>query len=98
MKLQSVSRGVTMRKAATLLATGVLISSVLIAQSKPADENLTFEVVSVKSNKSGITDTRWGRYPGGGWFMLNMAAAFVIRQAYPTKVDEFVGAPAWVMS
>src|SRR5687767_13731196 len=98
MKLRSVCRGLTMRKAAMLLDTGVLISSVVIARGKPADENGTFEVLASKSNKSGITDTRWGRYPGGRWFMLNMAAAFVIRQEYPTKVDEVIGAPAWVMS
>ena len=30
--------------------------------------------------------------------MINMAAAFLIRTAYPTKVDEFEGAPPWVMS
>ena len=69
------------------------------AQLQPADvANPTFDVISVKPNKSGDGNTRWGRHPGGGWFMVNMASGFLIRQAYPTKIDEFIGAPAWVMS
>jgi uncharacterized protein (TIGR03435 family) len=86
-----------MRVAAASLATGVLISSVLLAQT-PRIDHPAYDVVSVKPNKSGVGDTRSGRHPGGGWFMVNMATAFLIREAYPTKVDELIGAPEWVMS
>ena len=76
-----------------------MTSAALCAQSKAVDvANLTFEVVSIKPNKSEAGGTRWGRHPGGGWFMVNMATAFLITSAYPTKVDDLVGAPAWVMS
>ena len=88
-----------MRTIATTVAAGVLISSALAAQLQPADiANPTFDVVSVKPNKSGESDWRWGRHPGGGWFMINMTTVFLIRQAYPTKADEVVGAPAWAIS
>ena len=88
-----------MRTIATTLFAGVLICSALGAQVGPADvANPTFDVVSVKPNKSSDSGNRWGRHPGGGWFMFNMTAGFLIRQAYPTKVDDFVGAPAWAMS
>jgi uncharacterized protein (TIGR03435 family) len=87
-----------MRTMATTVAAGVLISSALGAQL-PADiANPTFDVVSVKPNKSTDSGNRWGRHPGGGWFMINMTAGFLIRQAYPTKVEEVVGAPAWAIS
>jgi uncharacterized protein (TIGR03435 family) len=88
-----------MRTIATTVAAGVLISAALGAQLPPANiANPTFDVVSVKPNKSSDGGNRWGRHPGGGWFMVNMAASFLIRQAYPTKADEIVGAPAWVTS
>jgi uncharacterized protein (TIGR03435 family) len=88
-----------MRTIATTVAAGVLISSALGAQLQPAGvANPTFDVVSVKPNKSSDSDNRWGRHPGGGWFMINMTAGFLIRQAYPTKVEEVVGAPAWAIS
>ncbi len=88
-----------MRVTAALLATGVLNAPMLGAQSKPADVvNPTFDVVSVKPNKSSESSNRWGRHPGGGWFMINLTAGFLIRQAYPTKADEVVGAPAWAVS
>jgi uncharacterized protein (TIGR03435 family) len=86
-----------MRMTAALLATGVLMSSLLVAQSTQAQqENLTFDVVSVKPNKSGVGSTRIGRQPGGRWIMVNMAASGLILSAYPTKVSELVGAPDWV--
>jgi uncharacterized protein (TIGR03435 family) len=88
-----------MRTIAMTIAASVLISSMLGAQLQPADvANPTFDVVSIKLNKSGAGGTRSGRHAGGGWFMVNMATAFLIRQAYPTKVDELEGAPAWAMS
>jgi len=88
-----------MRTIATTVAAGILISSAVGAQLQPADvAKPTFDVVSIKPNKSGEGNTRWGRHPGGGWFMVNMAAGFVIRTAYPTKIDELVGAPDWAMS
>jgi uncharacterized protein (TIGR03435 family) len=88
-----------MRTIATTVAAAVLISSALGAQLQRGDiANPTFDVVSIKPNNSGAGGTRWGRHPGGGWYMVNMSAGFLIRQAYPTKVDELVGAPAWAMS
>jgi hypothetical protein len=87
------------RTTAALLAVGVLTCPALGAQSKPGHTgNLTFDVVSVKPNKSGSSGGRIGRQPGGRWVMVNVPAAGLILTAYPTKVDELVGAPAWVKS
>ena len=86
-----------MRTIATTVAAGVLISSALGAQLPPADiANPTYDVVSVKPNKSGDGRARIGRQPGGRWTMVNVPAAGLILTAYPSKVDELAGAPAWV--
>lgn len=87
----------TMR--AAMVAIGVLISPALGAQSKPADAgNLTFEVVSVKSNKTGGGRHQIGRQPGGRWAMVNVTTSGLILSAYPTKIHDLVGAPSWVTS
>ena len=75
-----------MRTIATIVAAGVLIASALGAQCQPTDvANPTFEVVSVKLNKSGDGGNRWGRQPGGGWMMMNVTAAVLILTAYPSR-------------
>jgi uncharacterized protein (TIGR03435 family) len=83
---------------AALLGVAALLAPVLGAQSKPAgDANLTFDVVSVKTNKTGP-----GRQSIGGsgarWAMVNVSAAGLILNAYPGRTNELIGAPAWVTS
>lgn len=88
-----------MRSTLALLAIGLCISSAPGAQSQTAESaTLAFDVVSVKPNKSGDGRARIGRQPGGRWVMINVPATGLILTAYPTKIDELVGAPAWVTS
>jgi uncharacterized protein (TIGR03435 family) len=88
-----------MRTIATTVAAAVLISSALGAQLQPADvANPTFDVVSVKPNKSGDGGGRIGGQPGGRWTAVNVSAAGLILTAYQPKVDELPGAPSWVLS
>ena len=87
-----------MRKPAPVAAIAVLTCAALGAQSKPADVgNLTYDVVSIKLNTSGAGGGRIGREANGSrWIMVNVATSALIKSAYPTKVDDLVGAPEWV--
>lgn len=75
----------------------VMLAPVLAAQSTPSQENLAFDVVSIKRNTSG---TRGGSVGGVGdrWRMVNVTIAGVILNAYPSRVSELIGAPEWVTS
>ena len=87
-----------MRTPAPLFAV-LMMSATFSAQSKPPDGGqLTYDVVSIKPNKSRESGGSWGRQPGGRWIMVNTAISAIIGRAYPTKVDELIGAPDWVTS
>jgi uncharacterized protein (TIGR03435 family) len=80
-------------RGAPLIFGAFLGAAVLVAQAPR-----TFEVVSIKPNRSGAASTTAGMYPGGRWSMVNAPAATLIRFAYPAQLNELVGAPAWVSS
>ena len=87
------------RTTASCLAIAVLLPPLVGAQSPPADNgSLTYDVVSVKPNKSATGGGRIGSQPGGRWLMVNGSTSGLIHWAYPTKVAELVGAPGWVTS
>jgi uncharacterized protein (TIGR03435 family) len=70
----------------------VLSAAILIAQSEP----VTFDVVSIKANKTGSGgEIGWA---GARWTMTNVSAEGLIDWAYPRRTDEVIGAPAWVDS
>lgn len=84
---------------AVLCAAIIAVSSLLAAQAQQAtDQRPTFEVASIKQNRSGETDWSFGAQPGGRWRMVNRSIATLIREAYPAQVPELLGAPAWVTS
>ena len=97
---------VRMRRAAGQKIAGVLcaaiiaVTSPLAAQDQKAATNvrLSFEVASIKQNRSGTTGWSFGAQPGGRWRMVNRSVATLIREAYPAQVPELLGAPAWVTS
>src|SRR5688500_6610323 len=85
-------RGGHMRTAVILLAS--LLATALLAAQAPG----TFNVVSIKPNKTGAASMSAGNYPGGRWSMVNAPASTLIRSAYPAQLNELVGAPSWVAS
>jgi uncharacterized protein (TIGR03435 family) len=85
-------------KPAACVVALTLLAPVLGAQSRPVDVgHLSFDVVSVKTNKSGPGRRRLGG-TGNRWSMVNIVTGGLIQTAYPTKTGELVGAPGWVDS
>lgn len=87
-----------MRDALARCAIVALLAPVLGAQSKPAEGNLAFDVVSVKPNKTGASRASIGGAGGGRWTMVNVSVAGLILTAYPGRTNELLRAPDWVTS
>lgn len=66
----------------------------------PAAPNasLTFEVASVKPNKSGENFIRFQNQPGGRFNINNAPLREIIRFAYQLQNFQIVGAPDWIAS
>jgi uncharacterized protein (TIGR03435 family) len=79
------------------VGVGVLNRPVLRAQSKVDSANAaTFEVASVKPNKSGDGPTMAGRQPGGRVTLTNIPLRLMIRNAYQLQDLQIVDAPKWM--
>src|SRR5947209_6493768 len=64
-----------------------------------AQEAVTFEVATVKENKSGDTNGLLARPPGGRVNATNMPVRFLISYAYAlTPQQPLVGGPGWIDS
>jgi len=66
-----------------------------VAQAPPAPERPSFEVASVKANKSGDNRMMFGNQPGGGITVTNMPLRELITFAYEIQEFQLVGAPDW---
>ena len=75
----------------TLLLFGV-VAVVVAAQEK----NATFEVASVKANKSGDTNGNLRLQPGGRVAATNMPVRPIITFAYQLAQYQLVGGPGWL--
>ena len=62
------------------------------------DANLTFEVASVKPNKSGENFISFRNQPGGRFSISNAPLREIIRFAYQLQNFQIVGAPEWAAS
>lgn len=62
----------------------------------PAVPSPTFEVASVKPNKSGQPFVSLGIQPGGRFTATNVPLRLLIRNAYQIQDFQLVGAPDWV--
>jgi uncharacterized protein (TIGR03435 family) len=58
----------------------------------------TFEVASVRPNKSGEPFVRLGIQPGGRYTATNVPLRLLIRDAYQVQDFQIIGAPDWVNS
>jgi uncharacterized protein (TIGR03435 family) len=80
------------------LAVGALNAPRLRAQAATIADNAnpTFEVASVKPNKSGDGPNRIGLQPGGRVTVTNMSLRSLIRFAYQFQDFQILGGPDWV--
>lgn len=68
------------------------------AQAPPAGAQPTFEVASVKQNKSGTGFIRIQMQPGGRFVAENMPLAELLRFAYAVQPFQIEGGPGWMRS
>jgi uncharacterized protein (TIGR03435 family) len=70
------------------------------AQSRAAGaSNPTFEVASIKPNKSGeVRTTMLGMQPGGRFSVTNLSLRSLIRMAYQIQDFQLSGGPKWIDS
>jgi uncharacterized protein (TIGR03435 family) len=76
---------------------GIAIALPLLAQSPaPAVARPSFEVASVKPNKSGTNLVMIGNQPGGGLTITNLPLRGIINFAYDLQDFQLVDAPDWI--
>jgi uncharacterized protein (TIGR03435 family) len=81
---------------------GILLASISlapsVAQSPAPDPAPTFDVASVKPNKSGDMGVRIMFQPGGRFSANNITLKFLIRVAYDVQEFQISGGPPWINS
>jgi uncharacterized protein (TIGR03435 family) len=80
----------------TLLQTLLLIGAVAIALPAQNKPDATFEVASVKANKSGDGNGNLSGMPGGRVMATNMPVRPIITFAYQLAQYQLVGGPGWL--
>ena len=76
----------------------LVLSTIIIVGAQtaaPNAQNATFDVVSVKANKSGSGSTMVGTQPGGRFVMTNGTLQTLILNAYGYLPFEVAGLPQW---
>jgi bla regulator protein blaR1 len=93
-------RGVLLYVAGAVLALGITTRPSVLAQAPVADADpkATFEVASVKPNKSGAAGVRLGGPPGGTFTIENATLRDIIRFAYNVQPYQIEGGPGWIAS
>ncbi len=94
-----------MKKISFAIAAGIVLIGSLIwpglraQRAAPDAGGATFEVASVKPNKSGDRRTSHiSSPPGGRYESINMPLRSLIRQAYLIQNNQIAGGPAWLDS
>jgi uncharacterized protein (TIGR03435 family) len=82
--------------AAFVIAAGFAALIHAQAPAPPAGTGPSFEVASVKPNKSGDMRVMFGMQPGGRFTATNAPLVALIRQAYQIQNFQLVGAPDWI--
>ena len=80
------------------IAVGVVDAPRLLAQQAAADSDTSFEVASVKANKSGSMQTMMQAQPGGRLVLTNATLRMLIRNAYHVQDFQITGGPDWLNS
>jgi uncharacterized protein (TIGR03435 family) len=81
-----------------LVVTGYAATGRLRAQAQASPPGPSFEVASVKPNKSGDGRVMIGMQPGGRFTTTNVPLRMLIRSAYQLQDFQIVGAPDWINS
>ena len=81
-----------MLKLALAVCLTTVVTTIVLGQEKPA----TFEVASVKANKSGDSNGNLRMLPGGRVNATNMPVRPIITFAYQIAQYQLVGGPAWL--
>jgi uncharacterized protein (TIGR03435 family) len=76
-----------MRRCLSVAAPVVAALATLHAQS--------FEVASIKPNRSGSQSSTLNIQPGGRWNGVNVTAQMLILRAYRIQPSQLIGAPDW---
>ena len=76
-------------------AVSVAIGLPILAQAPVSTDKPSFEVASVKPNKSGDGRVAIGNQPGGRFTATNVPLRLLIRVAYKIQDFQVVGAPDW---
>ena len=79
---------------AVVIVTGALAAAERSQQ--PPSARRAFEVATIRRTPSDTSGFSYGQRPGGLWMMTNRTIVTIIREAYPTQVQDVFGAPAWV--
>src|SRR6187200_1801648 len=86
---------------AVTAAVGVLAGSMMLdgprLRAQAQTDALTFEVASVKANKSGAGFVQLGGV-GGQYNITNAPLRLIIRNAYRLQDFQIVGGPGWLTS
>jgi uncharacterized protein (TIGR03435 family) len=92
-------------KKAVLVSVGAIaVVGPILAQSPPQappvsiGELPSFEIASIKQNKSGEFVGRFGYEPGGQLVVVNNAVRNLIRSAYNLQNYQIIGGPDWMSS
>jgi uncharacterized protein (TIGR03435 family) len=83
---------------AMVAATVVHPGRPAFGQSSQSIAKPSFEVASVKPNKSGVPAMSIETPPGGRFIATNVALALLIRNAYGLQESQLAGVPAWAAS
>ena len=87
------------QKAVLAAVATVAVVAPILAQSAPPDSTAdlpSFEVASIRQNKSGEFVGRFGYEPGGQLVVVNNALRNLIRSAYGLQNYQILGGPDWM--
>jgi uncharacterized protein (TIGR03435 family) len=80
------------------VAIGALTAPQAATPSTPDTGTASFEVASVKPNKTGDERVSIGLQPGGRFNASNVPLRMLLRQAYDMQESQIVGGPEWLRS
>src|SRR5215471_7127950 len=84
-----------------LMLAVCLVGALGVFRSSPSaqqGDNVTFEVATIKVNKSGERGGGFRRLPGGRVTVTNMPARMLVIFAYDLTQFQIAGGPAWITS
>ena len=79
-----------------LMTASLSIGSLAFAQAPATPERPSFEVASVKPNKTGDGRVMMANQPGGGLVVTNVPLSLLLTFAYQLQDFQIIGAPDWI--